>query len=96
MNVVPLEMRRRSGIVAVLGIFLVAIAEASVIDPSRCGPASPDLSVAARDLSAGDDATRRPANGSRRACAAIDSLRRPGAVEPEFLNAVEIARAQSP
>jgi len=104
MNVVPREMRRRSGIVAVLGIFLVTITEASLIDPSRCRPASQNLSVAAtanRDLSAGDDATRRllssrNTDGLRRACAAMDSLQRPRAVEPEFLNAVEIAGAQSP
>ena len=89
------SMRIRGAIVAAAGIFIGALCQASLMNSARCPRASPGFRTA-------DDATRpqlssRNIDGLTRACAALDSrLRRPHAVEPKFLHAVEIAGAQLP
>jgi hypothetical protein len=101
MTDVSRQVLERGGIVAAAGIFIGTVCQASLTDLSQCRPASDaaDLSVAVSASSrfgATDDATRRSLpsqdSGVRQACASSDSRpQRPRVVEPNFLNAVEIA-----
>ncbi len=86
------SMHMRGAIVAAAGIFIGALCQASLIDPSRRLPASPVFRTA-------DDATRPQlstwkTDQASLACASLaNQPQRPRPVEPEFLNAVEIAAA---
>ena len=83
------SMHMRGAIVAAGGIFIGALCQASLIDSSRCLPASPVFSTA-------DDAATSPlpswkTDPLNRACASPENRpQRPRAVEPKF-QAMEIA-----
>jgi hypothetical protein len=90
MNDVFRPMGRRGVTVAAAGICIGALCQASLNDPSRCGPASPVFT--GTDDSPKCALLHPHCDGSRPVC--VYQPQRPRVVAPEFLNGVEIAGAQ--